>query len=190
MPLALTRGRGYDHDGEPPCSMDGWLYPTYLPLQRGGKRRPFFPSPVGQVRDASPDSLAVRREWNRSDYALLIRPARSSLLLSSSTLVPDVSNRGSNRGSSQGKDPVSLSFFPGIHRRCICRKSLPSTPIGSRIRCLFLFPSPLLVLRDVLYNLYILLICLYFFQYFIFLNFVTFMANFKLIKLFNIHHIF
>ena len=28
MPLALTRGRGYDHDGEPPCFMDGWLYPT------------------------------------------------------------------------------------------------------------------------------------------------------------------
>ena len=41
----------------------------------GGKSR----RPVGQVRDASPDSLAVRREWNMSDYALLIRPTRSRL---------------------------------------------------------------------------------------------------------------
>ena len=46
MPLALTRGRGYDHDGEPPCSMDGWLYPTpafagaslaHPPLTKGRK---------------------------------------------------------------------------------------------------------------------------------------------------------
>ena len=140
-------------------------------------------SPVGQVRDASPDSLAVRRGLLMSDYALLIRPTRSSLLLSSSTLVLDICNRG----SSQRKDPVSLSFFPGIHRRCICRKSLPSTPIGSMIQCLSLIPSPLPVLRNVFP---ICLIFSHFLQYFIFLNFVTFMTNFKLIKHFKIRNIF
>ena len=42
MPQALTRGRGYDQDGEPPCSMDGWLYPTDPPLTKGRKTTALF----------------------------------------------------------------------------------------------------------------------------------------------------
>ena len=47
MPLALTRGRGYDQDGEPPCSMGVQLYPTpafagaclaHPPLTKGRKQ--------------------------------------------------------------------------------------------------------------------------------------------------------
>ncbi len=96
MPLALTRGRGYDHDGEPPCSMDGWLYPTYPPLTKGGKRRPFF---LGSPLVGSPSFCQRMTEPLQSPTLSFCHPRRLSPTfppLSSSTLVIE--------------DPVSLLF--------------------------------------------------------------------------------
>ena len=137
MPRALTRGRGYDHDGEPPCSMDGWLYPTpafagaslaHPPLTKGRKTTAllsWFPS-CGQPLILSTPVLSLSKgmteplqsptlSFCHPRHFPLCHPRRLSPtfpLLSSGTFPPsvilDISNRGSSVVAFSFSQPTTL----------------------------------------------------------------------------------